>query len=58
MSRYSKYISLNAASIKALNKLTENDLLINGKKKSECQVGFYIDEALKLLAEKEGIDIA
>jgi len=54
--RYSKYITINTASYKALNKLEQNDIL-NGKKKRECQAGTYIDRALELLVEKEGLII-
>lgn len=53
--RHVKTISVNATSVKILNRLIEIDMLENGKSKKDSQAGIHIDEALQLLAEKRGV---
>lgn len=55
--RFTKTVAVNSNSIKVLAKLEQIDMLENGKKKKECISGIYIDKALVLLAEKEGLII-
>lgn len=54
---FKKYVALNRESMLILNKLQTRDIVEGGKKSRECKEGFYIDKALLLLAEKEGIAI-
>jgi hypothetical protein len=53
--RQSKNIELSPASIRILNRLSEKDMLEKGLPARDCKNGRYVDEALLLLATKEGI---